>query len=81
MYNCDQVAGFVYDYAEKNLSFVTRQRFELHLKTCKGCREYVELYSSAANPHEFLQENPIPSELEEKTLSFLEQEGILKKQS
>jgi len=78
MYNCDQVAEFVYDYMENRLNFFTRKRFNMHLKTCPNCNQYVKLYSSAANPQEFLQENPIPPELTEKTLSFLEEEGILK---
>jgi len=77
MYNCDQISEFIYDYVEGKVSFITRARFDMHLKACKNCRQYVYLYSTAANPVKFIEENPLPEELKEKTISFLKSEGIL----
>jgi predicted anti-sigma-YlaC factor YlaD len=74
VYPCEKVAAFAYDYLEGTLPPLTRIRFHLHLNGCEKCREFVRLYRAAANPREFLAENPIPDSLLEHTLEFLEKE-------
>lgn len=74
IYPCDQIVEFTYDYLEGALPPLTLLRFHLHLRTCKGCKEFVRLYRAAANPAAFLHENPIPTELKDYTLLFLEAE-------
>lgn len=74
VYPCDKIPDFAYDYLEHRLPVVTALRFRAHLKLCKGCNEFVQLYRMAADPVQFLHENPAPPELIERTLEFLENE-------
>ncbi len=77
LFPCPKIVEFVYDYAEGNLSRMTAYRFDLHISFCKGCREYVLLYKSAADGSEFRKLNPPPEELVEKTFAFLHSHGML----
>ncbi len=79
-FSCTQIRNFLYDYLEHNLSGITQFRFETHLKMCPECKEYFELYKAAANPNDYMESSPVPPELYDKTLHFLENEGILKKE-
>jgi hypothetical protein len=74
IYPCDKIPDFAYDYLEHRLPVVTALRFRTHLKFCEGCAEFVRLYRMAADPVRFLEENPAPPELIERTLEFLEKE-------
>jgi hypothetical protein len=73
-YPCDKIPGFAYDYLENRLPPVTALRFRMHLRLCKGCNEFVRLYRMAADPVQFLDETPVPPELVEYTLAFLDRE-------
>ena len=77
VFPCEKIREFVYDYAEGGLSPLTSMRFRMHIKACDCCGEYVRLYLLAANPEEFRKRMPPPSEFMDKTLEFLEREGIL----
>jgi hypothetical protein len=74
VYPCDKIPDFAYDYLEHRLPVTTALRFRTHLKFCKGCAEFVRLYRMAADPVQFLEENPAPPELIERTLEFLDKE-------
>ena len=78
-YSCEDIKGFIYDYIDHQLPILTRKRFDLHIKMCKNCSDYFKLYQTTASPQNFIQENPIPHELKDKTLSFLEDQGIVDK--
>jgi len=39
---CQQMVELVTDYLEGNLGWLTRRRFEKHLRACDGCTRYVE---------------------------------------
>ena len=73
-YPCVKIPDLAYDYLEHRLPVVTALRFRAHLKLCKGCNEFVRLYRQAADPVTFLDETPVPPELVERTLSFLDRE-------
>lgn len=73
-YPCAKIPDLAYDYLEHRLPVATALRFRAHLKLCKGCNEFVRLYRQAADPATFLEETPVPPELVERTLSFLEEE-------
>ncbi len=74
---CEAIPKFIYQYLEGELNFLVKSRFDLHLKMCKNCHEYFQMYRAAANPEEFKKNVPLPEELEQKTLDFLKKEGIL----
>lgn len=40
--SCQELVELVTDYTENTLSAVEHARFEEHLETCEGCRNYVE---------------------------------------
>lgn len=44
MLTCREMDDFLVDYFSDTLSAAARTRFELHLKTCPNCREYVRGY-------------------------------------
>jgi hypothetical protein len=73
-YPCAKIPDFTYDYLENRLPVSTTLRFRAHLSLCKGCAEFVRLYTLAADPVKFLEETPAPPDLIEKTLEFLERE-------
>lgn len=74
IYPCDKIPDLAYDYLEHRLPATTALRFRAHLRFCRDCNEFVRLYRMAADPVRFLNENPAPSELVERTLEFLERE-------
>jgi predicted anti-sigma-YlaC factor YlaD len=78
-YPCAQIREFVYDYLEGDLPGIVRLRFRVHLMGCKDCRGFVRLYRLAANPAAFREETPPPAEMLDRTLRFLEREGVLPK--
>ena len=73
-YPCDKIPDLAYDYLEHRLPTLVALRFHSHLSLCKGCAEFVRLYRMAADPLQFLQETPPPSDLVEVTLKFLDRE-------
>jgi len=74
-YPCAKIPDFTYDYLENRLPVTTLVRFRAHLSLCKGCAEFVRLYRLAADPVRFLEETPVPPDLIERTLEFVENNG------
>ena len=77
LFPCEKIREFVYDYADGKLDFLTTARVRLHVKICDCCSEYVKIYLMAANRENFRAHFPPPSEFLDKTLEFLEGEGVL----
>ena len=44
MITCAEFEAFVLDYLEDDLPPAKRRIFELHLKMCRECRDYLEAY-------------------------------------
>ncbi|MEP4196992.1 MAG: zf-HC2 domain-containing protein [Aliishimia sp.] len=47
MIDCVQFEAFIVDYLEGTLSKRQRMTFDLHLKLCRECREYLQSYKAA----------------------------------
>ena len=45
MITCREFESFIIDYLEDSLQKQERIKFELHLKLCRECREYLQAYS------------------------------------
>jgi predicted anti-sigma-YlaC factor YlaD len=74
VYPCEKIVEFTYDYLENNLPALTKMRYRLHLSNCPNCREFLRLYRMAADPKAFLETNPIPDDLLQHTMEFLNTE-------
>ena len=48
MLTCGEVEAVLLDYIEGRLSGYARFKFELHLKVCRECRDYLAAYRQAA---------------------------------
>lgn len=46
MIDCEEFEAFIFDYLEGNLSRPQRIKFEMHLKLCRECRDYVKTYKA-----------------------------------
>ena len=46
MIDCEEFEAFIVDYLEENLSTRQRTKFDLHLKLCRECREYLQSYKT-----------------------------------
>ena len=44
MIDCEEFEAFIIDYLEENLSKRQRAKFDLHLKLCRECRDYLQSY-------------------------------------
>ncbi|MEP3675223.1 zf-HC2 domain-containing protein [Sulfitobacter sp.] len=44
MIDCEEFDRFILDYLEGNLSRGQRIKFEIHLKLCRECRDYLQAY-------------------------------------
>ncbi len=44
MITCREFEGFVVDYLDNELPDRQRSKFELHLRVCKECRQYLKAY-------------------------------------
>jgi len=64
---CQQVVELVTAYLEDGLSTEDRERFEQHLASCIGCRNYVEQMRRTIETTGRVQ-LALPAELEEKLL-------------
>jgi len=64
---CQQVVELVTAYLDDGLSPEDRERFEQHLASCSGCRNYLEQMRRTIEPTGRVQ-LALPAELEEKLL-------------
>lgn len=46
MITCTQFEDFVIDYLEGTLPASQRRQFEIHMKVCRECREYLAAYKA-----------------------------------
>ncbi len=44
MITCDEFEGFILAYLEDDLPPAQKRVFEIHLKVCKSCRQYLAAY-------------------------------------
>ena len=49
MLTCKEITELVTDYAEGNLSFMDRVRFQMHIGMCRNCRRYVRQVKATAS--------------------------------
>jgi predicted anti-sigma-YlaC factor YlaD len=47
MITCKEFEGFVLDYLEDDLPLAQRSVFELHMRLCRECRDYLAAYQRA----------------------------------
>ncbi len=47
MMTCVEFEDFVLDFLDDQLTAKQRHRFELHLRLCRECREYLDAYQRA----------------------------------
>ena len=43
--SCEEVEDFIMAYLEEDMPVVTRIKFEMHIKMCKECRDYLASYN------------------------------------
>jgi len=44
MITCKEFDGFMVDYLDNELSDKQRSKFELHIRMCRECRQYLDAY-------------------------------------
>lgn len=75
MLTCEQFEHFIMDYLEDTLPKHKRQIFELHIRTCRECREYLAAYQRAreisAGASATTSLRDVPSDLLEAVLAAL----------
>ena len=49
MINCEEFEAFIVNYLEGNLSRPQRIKFDMHLKLCRECRDYLQSYKATMN--------------------------------
>jgi hypothetical protein len=76
LYSCDRVRDMLYDDLDGTLPRIAALRLKLHLWACVRCREYMRLYRLAADMRAFRKDNPPPTDFMDRTLDYLERQGI-----
>jgi anti-sigma factor RsiW len=59
---CRELVEVVTDYVEGRLSGPDRRRFEAHLETCEGCRNYLQQMQETIRLTGVLREEHVPPE-------------------
>jgi anti-sigma factor ChrR (cupin superfamily) len=72
MLRCREITELVTEYAEGNLSFVDRLRFQLHLGMCRNCRRYVRQVKATAGALGMLPAPELSPDLERELLRRFE---------
>jgi predicted anti-sigma-YlaC factor YlaD len=72
MLTCKQITDLVTEYAEGNLSFMDRVRFQMHIGMCRNCRRYVRQVRATAGALGLLPPPEMPPELELELLRRFE---------
>ena len=65
---CRELVELITDYLEGTLAERDRRRFEAHLPTCRGCREYLAQMRRTVATVGALRENEIPAEVMDELL-------------
>jgi anti-sigma factor RsiW len=72
MLTCREMTELVTDYAEGQLSFVERVRFQVHLGVCRHCRRYVRQMKASVAALGRLPAPELTPELEQELLRRFE---------
>ncbi len=72
MLTCKEITELVTDYAEGNLSFMDRVRFQMHIGMCRNCRRYVRQVKATASALGLLPPPEVPPDLEQELLRRFE---------
>lgn len=72
MLTCKEITDLVTEYAEGNLSFMDRIRFQMHIGMCRNCRRYVRQVKATAGALGLLPPPEMPAELELELLQRFE---------
>jgi anti-sigma factor RsiW len=72
MLTCKQIAELATAYAEGELGFADRLRFQLHLGLCADCRTWVRQLKATARALGKLPDAELPRELEAELLRRFE---------
>ena len=72
MMTCKQVTELVTAYAEGQLRFLDRLRFQVHLGLCAHCRRYVRQLRATARALGQLPEPELPAELQDELMRRFE---------
>ena len=67
--NCQELVELVTDYIEGSLSAQERARFDEHLATCTGCRNYLAQMRLTIRSLGQLSEEAIPQQARDELLS------------
>jgi predicted anti-sigma-YlaC factor YlaD len=63
---CKEVVEIVSDYLEGALSLEDRERFDAHLRGCRGCTAYIEQMRETIRLTGMLTEEQVPAEHREQ---------------
>lgn len=58
MITCAEAEGFIVDYLEGDLHPAKVKVFEMHLKLCRECRDYLQAYKTATTLGKAAFQNP-----------------------
>ncbi len=72
MLTCKEITELVTDYAEGDLSFMDRVRFQMHIGMCRNCRRYVRQVKATAGALGLLPPPEVPPDLEQELLRRFE---------
>lgn len=67
---CQELVELVTEYFENSLSEVERKRFEAHLGTCSGCRNYLAQMKSTIDLTGKLSEVDVPPPARDELLNI-----------
>jgi predicted anti-sigma-YlaC factor YlaD len=67
---CQELVELVTEYLEESLSITERERFEAHLGTCSGCRQYVYQMQTVINTTGKLGEEDIAPDARDELLNI-----------
>ena len=77
-FNCEQCVDLLLDYLEEALDDDTQSRLDEHLAVCPPCVSFLQTYRRSAEMTAALKNRraDIPSEVQERIRSFLNQEIV-----
>jgi anti-sigma factor RsiW len=67
---CKELVELITDYLEEAISDADRTRFEEHLATCGGCREYLRQMRSVIGLSRNLSEETLPESVRNELLTI-----------
>jgi len=74
MITCKEFEDFVLSYLDGELTNRQQSVFELHLRLCRECRDYLAAYQRAADLHRAVfqsQDEPVPEDVPEDLIKAI----------